>query len=308
MQDPVEPPALRVPVVRQPASTPPRLLDRVREAIRVRHLARNTERAYVHWVKRFILFHGRGHPGEMSEADVQAFLTSLAVQNHVAASTQNQALAALLFLYEHALGRPLNHMEGIVRARRPKRLPVVLTRTEVGLVLDGLSGRPWIVGMLLYGATGARTRGSGTQRPRNAPWGVRQKAACGRACMAVAVGVSVGTNVSGPCDGRTLPASRPRDRDSASGAHGCDSGWARQAGNVPHAPAFVRDSSLGGWLRHSHGAGTARAQRRQDHDDLHACPEPRRPRRSQSGRHARPAEAHTAGEVVDQWLIKGPQF
>ncbi len=83
---------------------------------------------------------------------VQAFLTSLAVQDHVAASTQNQALAALLFLYEHVLGHPLNRMEGIVRARRPKRLPVVLTRAEVGLVLDGLSGRPWVVGMLLYGA------------------------------------------------------------------------------------------------------------------------------------------------------------
>jgi integron integrase len=124
----------------------------VREAIRVRHLSCNTERAYVHWVKRFILFHGRRHPGEMGEAEVQAFLTSLAVQHHVAASTQNQALAALLFLYEHVLGRPLNRVEGIVRARRPKRLPVVLTQAEVGLVLDGLSGRPWVVGMLLYGA------------------------------------------------------------------------------------------------------------------------------------------------------------
>jgi integron integrase len=152
MHDPPEQSRRFPPFKAGAASTPPRLLDRVREAIRVRHLARNTERAYVHWVKRFILFHGRRHPGEMSEADVQAFLTSLAVQHQVAASTQNQALAALLFLYEHVLGRPLNHMEGIVRARRPKRLPVVLTRAEVGLVLDGLSGRPWVVGMLLYGA------------------------------------------------------------------------------------------------------------------------------------------------------------
>lgn len=134
------------------ASGPPRLLDRVREAIQVRHLARNTERAYVHWVKRFIHFHGRRHPRDMAEADVQAFLTSLAVRDHVAASTQNQALAALLFLYEHVLGRPLDRMEGIVRARRPKRLPAVLTADEVRLVLDGLAGQPWIVGMLLYGA------------------------------------------------------------------------------------------------------------------------------------------------------------
>jgi len=136
----------------QSASAPPRLLDRVREAIRVRHLSRNTERAYVRWVKRFIVFHGRRHPAELAEADVTRFLTSLAVRDHVAASTQNQALAALLFLYEHVLGRPLDRMAGIVRARRPRRLPVVLTRDEVGLILDGLSGRPWFVGMLLYGA------------------------------------------------------------------------------------------------------------------------------------------------------------
>lgn len=152
MQEPIVPPGLRVPVKCQPASTPPRLLDRVREAMRVRHLAWNTERAYVHWVKRFILFHGRRHPDDLGATDVQAFLTSLAVRDHVAASTQNQALAALLLLYEHVLGRPLDRMEGIVRARRPKRLPVVLTRSEVSLVLDGLSGRPWVVGMLLYGA------------------------------------------------------------------------------------------------------------------------------------------------------------
>lgn len=131
---------------------PPRLLDQVRQAIRVRHLARNTERAYVHWVKRFILFHGRRHPRDMAEAEVGAFLTSLAVRDHVAASTQNQALAALLFLYEHVLGRPLARMEGIVHARRPKRLPAVLTADEVQLVLDGLSGQSWIIGMLLYGA------------------------------------------------------------------------------------------------------------------------------------------------------------
>jgi len=152
MHELVGQPPVNSPGHSQAASAPPRLLDRVREAIRVRHLARNTERAYVHWVKRFILFHGRRHPAELAEADVTQFLTSLAVRDHVAASTQNQALAALLFLYEHVLGRPLDQMAGIVRARRPKRLPVVLTRDEVGLVLDGLSGRPWIVGMLLYGA------------------------------------------------------------------------------------------------------------------------------------------------------------
>ncbi len=134
------------------AAGPTRLLDQVREAIRVRHLARNTERAYVHWVKRFIVFHGRRHPREMAEPEVRAFLTALAVRDHVAASTQNQALAAVLFLYEHVLGRPLDRMDGIVQARRPKRLPVVLSTDEVQLVIDGLAGRSWLVGMLLYGA------------------------------------------------------------------------------------------------------------------------------------------------------------
>lgn len=134
------------------AAGPPRLLDQVSQAIRVRHLARNTERAYVHWVKRFILFHGRRHPRDMAEPEVQAFLTGLAVRDHVAGSTQNQALAALLFLYDHVLGRPLARMEGIVHARRPKRLPAVLNTDEVRLVLDGLEGRQWLVGMLLYGA------------------------------------------------------------------------------------------------------------------------------------------------------------
>jgi integron integrase len=134
------------------AAGPPRLLDQVRQAIRVRHLARNTERVYVHWVKRFVLFHACRHPRDMAEPEVMAFLTGLAVRDHVAASTQNQALSALLFLYEHVLGRPLARMEGIVYARRPKRLPAVLTADEVRLVLDGLEGRTWLVGMLLYGA------------------------------------------------------------------------------------------------------------------------------------------------------------
>lgn len=153
MSLPGEPPPVPASPTPEPGpSGPPRLLDRMREAIQVRHLARNTERAYVHWVKRFIHFHARRHPLDMAEAEVQAFLTSLAVRDHVAASTQNQALAALLFLYEHVLGRPLDRMAGIVRARRPKRLPAVLNADEVRLVLDGLAGRPWIVGVLLYGA------------------------------------------------------------------------------------------------------------------------------------------------------------
>lgn len=135
-----------------PAARQERLLDRVRHATRLRHLATRTEKAYVHWAKRFVLFHGCRHPQEMGAAEVNAFLTHLAVREHVAASTQNQALAGLLFLYAHVLGRPLDRMEGIVRAKRPKRLPAVLTPEEVRRLLDCLTGDHWLVAMLLYGA------------------------------------------------------------------------------------------------------------------------------------------------------------
>ena len=135
-----------------PGSKPPRLLDHVRQVARVRRLAASTERAYVHWVRRFVLFHRCTHPRDLDEASVSVFLTHLATEAHVAASTQNQALAALLFLYEHVLGRPLNRMEGIVRARRPTRLPTVLTPEEVERVLALLSGDRRLVATLLYGA------------------------------------------------------------------------------------------------------------------------------------------------------------
>lgn len=134
------------------AARPEKLLDRIRHAARLRHLATSTEKAYVHWAKRFVLFHGRRHPQDMAEPEVNAFLTHLAVREHVAASTQNQALAALLFLYAKVLGRPLERMEGIVRAKRPKRLPAVLTPDEVRRVLECLTGQHWLVAMLLYGA------------------------------------------------------------------------------------------------------------------------------------------------------------
>ena len=131
---------------------PPKLLDRLREACRVRHYSIRTEDAYHDWVKRFILFHNKRHPREMAEPEVNAFLTHLAVDGHVAASTQNQALAALLFLYEHVLERPLDRLGGVVRAQRPKRLPVILSRAEVQRILGHLDGTPRLMALLLYGA------------------------------------------------------------------------------------------------------------------------------------------------------------
>jgi integron integrase len=130
----------------------PRLLDQVRAACRVRHYSIRTEEAYVDWVRRYVLFHGKRHPLEMGAAQINRFLTDLAVQRHVAASTQNQAFSALLFLYQKVLDTDPGRMEGVIRAKRPKRLPVVLTKTEVRLVLAQLAGTYLLMARLLYGA------------------------------------------------------------------------------------------------------------------------------------------------------------
>jgi site-specific recombinase XerD len=139
--------------VRQPPRrAAPRLLDRVRLAIRSRHLSPRTEAAYVGWIRRFILFHQKRHPNTMSEPEVAAFLSSLATDRAVSASTQNQALAALLFLYEHVLDRKLGWVDGVTRAKSPERLPVVLTRGEVQALLTRLDSVPALVCGLLYGS------------------------------------------------------------------------------------------------------------------------------------------------------------
>jgi integron integrase len=146
---PAHPP---VPPAASTAGQPPKLLDRVRNAIRVRHYSLRTEEAYVAWVRRFILFHGKRHPLEMGAAEINAFLTHLAVEGHVSASTQNQAFSALLFLYQQLLQVDPGQIDGVVRATRPRRLPVVLNRQEVRAVLAALRGVPHLVCLLLYGA------------------------------------------------------------------------------------------------------------------------------------------------------------
>jgi integron integrase len=130
----------------------PKLLDQLRQAIRALHYSVKTEEAYAHWARRYILFHGKRHPAELGEFEVNQFLTDLAVAHRVAASTQNQALAALLFLYEKVLRRPLDRLEGVVRAKRPKRLPIVLTRDEVQRILAQLNGVYRLIALLQYGA------------------------------------------------------------------------------------------------------------------------------------------------------------
>ncbi|MGH2668193.1 MAG: phage integrase N-terminal SAM-like domain-containing protein, partial [bacterium] len=126
-----------------------KLLAQVRRAIRTRHYSPRTEEAYIGWILRFIRFHGLRHPTELGDAEIARFLSSLAVEGGVSASTQNQARAALLFLYREVLRRPLSRVE-VVRAKEPVRLPVVLTREEVRRVLAELRGVSRLVALLLY--------------------------------------------------------------------------------------------------------------------------------------------------------------
>ena len=138
-----------------PSQPPPRLLAEVRRRLRLKHYSLRTEQAYVAWIRRFILFHGKRHPREMGGDEVERFLSDLAVARAVAAGTQNQALSALLFLYREVLQVELPWLDNMVRAKRPQRLPVVLSQDEVQRLLAAMDGRPWLIASLLYG-TGMR--------------------------------------------------------------------------------------------------------------------------------------------------------
>jgi integron integrase len=135
-----------------PPSQPPKLIDQLRQAIHLRHYSLATEKQYVQWVRRFIHFHNVRHPADMGAPEVEAFLTHLAVQSNVAASTQNQALSALLFMYREVLGQDLPWLQEVVRAKRPTRLPVVLTPTEVMAMLERMTGIHSLLARLLYGS------------------------------------------------------------------------------------------------------------------------------------------------------------
>ncbi len=128
------------------------LLLQVQQLIRARRYSYRTEQAYLGWIQRFILFNDRRHPRELGESEINAYLTYLAVKRHVAAATQNQALSAVLFLYREVLGVELERLDEMIRAKRPRRLPVVLTREEVRQVLAQIGGRSWLAVSLLYGS------------------------------------------------------------------------------------------------------------------------------------------------------------
>jgi integron integrase len=130
----------------------PKLLDQVRDSLRLRHYSLHTERTYVQWIKRYILFHGKRHPCEMGKAHIERYLTHLAVNRKVAASTQNQALNAIVYLYHQVLEMELGQLEDVVRAKRPQRLPVVFTHDEVLSLMAHLHGSHWMMAQLLYGS------------------------------------------------------------------------------------------------------------------------------------------------------------
>lgn len=131
---------------------PPKLLDQVRARLRTKHYSLRTEQSYCDWIRRYILFHGKRHPMEMGAAEVESFLSHLAVERTVASSTQNQAKSALLFLYREVLNSDLPWLDNITKAKTPQRLPVVLTRDEVTRLLTRLEGTHWLMASLLYGA------------------------------------------------------------------------------------------------------------------------------------------------------------
>lgn len=156
-----------------PAPTPPKLLDQVRNKIRVKHYSIRTETQYLQWMKRFILFHGKRHPKDMGAAEVEAFLSHLAVEGNVSASTQNQALSALLFLYREVLAIELPWLDDVVRAKKPQRLPSVLNRAEVSLVLERMEGTYSLMARLLYG-TGMRLMECCRLRVKDIDFGQRE--------------------------------------------------------------------------------------------------------------------------------------
>ncbi len=147
---------LNNPQAHKSATTPPKLLDQVRDRVRLKHYSLRTEQAYVGWIKRYIIFHNKRHPAEMAKPELESFLTSLAVERNVSASTQTQALSALLFLYKEVLGQEFPWLEDVTRAKKPARLPTVLTRDEVKLLLKYIDDPLLdLIVRLLYG-TGMR--------------------------------------------------------------------------------------------------------------------------------------------------------
>ncbi len=247
------------------AMSPPRLLDRVRQAIRARHYSPRTEKAYVGWIRRYIFFHGKRHPDQMGAPEVTRFLSALATRSKVSASTQNQAFSALLFLYRDVLGRQLTGLKETVRAKPSVRVPLVLARDEVSAILRHLHGVEWLMASVMYGA-GLRLLECCHLRVKDLDFTKRE------------ITVRDGhTALPRPCH-RPLAAAPPSRNRPSAGIRGCRARRAGgQARNLPHATSQLRHRPPGAGLRHPHHPGAPGSQRRQHDDDLHPRPQPRRP-------------------------------
>lgn len=153
--------------------SPPKLLDQLKAALRTRHYSHKTEQAYVFWARRFVLFHNKRHPKEMGENEINQFLSYLAVKEHVSASTQNQALCAIIFLYKNIVKKEIGEMQGLIWAKKPNKLPVVLTREEVKSLFAHLNGVAELMAGLMYGA-GLRQRECLGLRIKDIDFGYKQ--------------------------------------------------------------------------------------------------------------------------------------
>jgi hypothetical protein len=227
------------------------LITQMQHALRARHYSRRTEQTYCQWARRYIRFHALRHPTEMGEGEINAFLTHLAVTEHVSASTQTQALSALLFLYRHVLGLEVGELD-LVRANRPRMLPVVLTREEVRRLLGGLEGEPRLVAALLYGSglrlmEGLRLRvcdlepGRGELLVRSGKGGRDRVTMLPRSCSPPS---KPSSREHAPCTSATSPL--------AGGASSCPAPWRAST------PRRLGSGAGSGSSRSSAAGGTAR--------------------------------------------------
>lgn len=269
--------------VDEAGSKEPRLLERVRARIRALHYSIRTEEQYTQWIRRFVIFNGMRHPSELGEPEVERFLTALAVDRNVAAATQNQAKSALLFLYREVLRTPLEWLDNITTAKKPVRVPVVLTEAETRRVLDALGRQSptyGLVGWLLYGSglrilEGLRLRVKDVDFERREIVVREGKGAKDRVTMLPAA-------IEQPLRLQLSKARALHDLDLEAGFGSVYLPFAL-AGKYPNAErewawqyVFPSDQlSAGTWSRHPYGPGTARPSRCLDHHDLHACAESR---------------------------------
>lgn len=245
-----------------------KLLDRMRRIIRTRRYSYRTEKSYLGWARRFILFHGKQHPSKLGKEAIEAFLSHLAVDRHVAPSTQNQALNGILFLYRHVLEMDVPWLEDVVRAVPRKRVPVVLEPGEVRAILGLLrSPHDRIVG-LLYGS-GLRINEALRLRVKDIDFKRRE--------LVVRSGKGDKDRVTVLAD-RCVPGLQDQVEKAlvrSAGGEGCGAEVPNiQACDLPCVPAFVRDPSARKRCGYSHGAATARPFRRTHDHDLHACHKP----------------------------------